>query len=243
MLYLVFILAAFITILYFTGPEFIMRQKFRGQDLYEILSDEEHNHTLRLLGRGLHAVLYSLVYYPTSLIAVPLIILWAISNDVGLRVVSFIAIAAVLVLLLQFALWPWRIIFGNKGKADILMDDGRRYRGKLISESKVVGVDVTLRDVTGDIHLEGILLEEDDDRVKFVTSDGLRTANKNPYDLIHMEKETSIHAEIELKDGSRKIGKKIYILGEKPFKEFLVNFPDLILVLYLWYLVVVQLIN
>ncbi len=58
-----------------------------------------------------------------------------------------------------------------------------------------------------------------------------------------MEKETSIHAEIELKDGSRKIGKKIYILGEKPFKEFLVNFPDLILVLYLWYLVVVQLIN
>jgi hypothetical protein len=229
--------------MFFTEPEFIMRQKFRGQDLYEILSDEEHNHLPRLLFRGLHAILYSLVYYPISLIVIPLVILWAINNEVGFQIVSFIAIAAVLALLLQFALWLWRTIFGNKGKADILMDDGKRYRGKLISENKVVGVDVTLRDVTGNIHLEGILLEEDDDRVKFVTSDGLRTANKNPYDLIHMEKETSIHAEIELKDGSRKIGKKIYILGEKPFKEFLVNFPDLILVLYLWYLVVVQLIN
>jgi hypothetical protein len=243
MLYVVFILAVFVTILYFTGPEFILQKKFRGQDLYEILSDEEHNHTLRLLGRGLHAVLYSLVYYPTSLIAIPLIILWAISNDVGLRVVSFIAIAAVLVLLFQFGQWLWQTISGNKGKADILTDDGKRYRGKLLSEEKIVTFDVVMPDIPEGIHINGILLDEDDRKMKIRTSDGVQNLYKGSLDLETLEKRTVFKAEIRLKDGSKKTGRRVHILGEKPFKEFLVNFPDLILVLYLWYLVVVQLIN
>ncbi len=243
MLYVVFFFAVIVTILYFTGPEFVLRQKFRGQDLYEILSDEEHNHSLKLLGRGLHAILYSLVYYPISLIAVPLIILWAISNEIGSQVASFIAIAAVLVLLFQFGQWLWQMITANKGKADILTDDGQRYRGKLISEDKIVKVDATIKDAGEDIHLTGMLLDEDDAKVKFVTPEGIKIAHKHPYDLIHMDKKTIINAEIELKDGSRKTGRKIYILGEKPFKDFLKNLPDLLLVLYLWYLVVVQLIN
>jgi hypothetical protein len=243
MLYVVFILAVFVTVLYFTGPEFILQKKFRGQDLYEILSDEEHNHTLRLLGRGLHAVLYSLVYYPTSLIAIPLIILWAISNDVGLRVVSFIAIAAVLVLLFQFGQWLWQTISGNKGKADILTDDGKRYRGKLLSEEKIVTFDVVMPDIPEGIHISGVLLDEDDRKMKIRTSDGVQNLYKGSLDLETLEKRTVFKTEIRLKDGSKKTGRRVHILGERPFKEFLANFPDLILVLYLWYLVVVQLIN
>lgn len=243
MLYLIFVLAIVVTILYFTDPEFILQKRFRGQDLFKILSDEEQEYPLRSLLRLLHAILYSIVYYPLSFIGIPLIILWAISNEVGLHIVSFVAIAAVLVLLFQFGQWLWQAISGNKGKADIITDDGERYRGKLLSESPVVGVEITIRDVGENIHLEGILLEEDDDKVTFVTSGGLRTAYKNPYDLIHMEKETSIHAEVELKDGSIKIGKRIHMLAEKPFKDFLRHSPDLLLTLYLWYLVVVLLIN
>lgn len=243
MLYVVFIFAVVVTILYFTEPEFTLRQKYRGQDLYEILSDEEHKHRLKLLGRGLYAILYSLVYCLISLIAVPLIILWAISNEIGSQVASFIAIAAVLALLFQFGQWLWQMITGNKGKADILTDDGKRYRGELISEDKIVKVDATIKDAGEDIHLTGILLGEDDDKVTMLTSEGIKIAHKHPYDLIHMDKKTIINAEIELKDGSRKTGRKIYILGDKPAKDFLRNLPDLLLVLYLWYLVVVQFIN
>lgn len=241
MLYVIFILAVVVTILYFTDPEFILRHKFRGKDLYKILSDEEHNNALKLLGRGIQVLFYSLVYYPATLIAVPLIILWAISKDVGFQIVSFIAAGAVIILLGQFGYWIWKIITGNKGKADIVMDDGTRYRGKVLSESKVVGIKVSIRDIGEDIHLEGIFLDEDDDKVRLVSSNGLRTVYKN--EISHMEKETSIHAEVELKDGSIKIGKRIHILGEKPFKDFLRHLPDLVLTLYLWYLVVTLLIS
>ena len=91
MLYVLFFLAVILTILYFTAPGFILRKKFRGRDLYEILSEEEHNNRLKILGRGVHSIIYLIVYYPTLFLAIPLVILWAILNGIGLQVVSYIA--------------------------------------------------------------------------------------------------------------------------------------------------------
>ena len=241
MLYAVFVVAVVVTILFFTDPELLMRQKFRGKDFYEMLAVEEHDHTLKLLSRGIHAILYALVYYPVALIAVPTIILWAISEDVGLQIVSFIAATAVVAILCQFGYWFWKVVSGDNGKADILTDDGKRYRGKVISEEKVVKIDTIIRDVGGNFHFEGTLLDEDDDKVRVFTSEGVKIVYKNPYNLKHMDKENIIITEIKLKDGTRKTGRRTHIFGEKPFKEFLPNLPDLILVFYLWYLVVVLL--
>jgi len=238
MLYALFIFAVFVTVLYFTAPEFILRHKFRGEDLYKILSEEEHNHPLKLFGRGLHALLYSLVYYQVSLIAVPLIIIWAISQNIGFRVVSLIAAVAVIVLLLQFVRWLWQVISSSKGKADIQTDDEKQYRGKLISEDKIVKVDVIVPDISKDICIKGALLDEDEIKMTLLTTDGVQNVYKDSLDLKKLKRETVFNAEIELDDGTRKIGRKIYILGKKPFKDFLKNLPDLIIVLYLWYLVI-----
>ena len=194
MLYILFVLAIIATALYFTAPGFILRKKFRGRDLYEILSEEEHNNRLKILGRGVHSIIYLIVYYPTLFLAIPLVILWAILNRIGLQVVSYIATATIAFMVFDFGRWLWRTISGDKGKAEIIADDGERYRGKLVSEEKLIIADATI-----------------------------------------------MKAEIELKDGTRKSGRKTYILGEKPFRDFLRNLPDLILVLYLWYLVVVLL--
>jgi hypothetical protein len=87
------------------------------------------------------------------------------------------------------------------------------------------------------------LLDEDDRKMKIRTSDGIQNLYKSPLDLETLEKRTMFEAVIKLKDGTERKGRRVHILGEKPFKEFLGNFPDLLLVFYLWYLVVVQLIN
>jgi hypothetical protein len=98
-------------------------------------------------------------------------------------------------------------------------------------------------DIPEGIHISGVLLDEDDRKMKIRTSDGVQNLYKGSLDLETLEKRTVFKTEIRLKDGSKKTGRRVHILGERPFKEFLANFPDLILVLYLWYLVVVQLIN
>jgi len=243
MLYLLFILAVVVTVLYLTNPGFILRRKFRGQDFYKVISDEEHSHKFVLLSRGIQVILHSLIYYPVIFIAVPLVILWAISNEIGLQIFSYIAGIAIVVLVLQFLKLGssvWQAISGREKGVKIRTDEGQIYEGKLISEEKIVKVDVSMRDGEGTAessHLYGILLEEDERRIKFVTSEGIKIVRKSIYDLI-IKKETVIKAEIQLKDGTRKIGRRTYILGENPFKDFCRNLPDLLLALYLWYLVV-----